>query len=194
MKRYKVCDKTLPRYRVSKHRYNVLNRELFERFEAENPELVDWDTFKLINEKVNEELVKIAIENREGVKLPGQIGRINLSVFKIKKHFIDRKLDKDPDQIAFHTVHTNGLQGKVCWNMDHIAYQVKNHNYYGFRPYRGFCEAASRAFRETPERYLRAYLTGIKDQKDKNKQLFKDEQSANKLNSKTSDQPSQDPQ
>lgn len=190
MKRYKVIDKTLPRYRLSKYRHNIVSRELFDSFLKKYPDMnVDWVKFKTISGAINEEYVEEIVASREGAVLPAQMGKIWCGLFPLKK--VERVVPTDDHTKYMSFGLINGTTGKVCWDFINIPYKVKNHHFYSFNGHRTLTNKASNAFRQTPEIFKSGYSRA-----DKYKSLIlkkqEHEQFLNGSNAETSDKSDKD--
>jgi len=156
MKRYKIVDKKAPRFRRSKYRYNIINRDLHERFVKESGIDIEWELFKQINEYINIEIRDTILNSRDGVILPKQMGNIWLGLFKMKERPLNEPYMRNTGNHAtYFSFETSGLQGKICWDFDNVKYKVKNYPYWGFIAHRDFKTKASHNFLENPELYSR---------------------------------------
>lgn len=152
MKRYKVTDKTLPRYRLSKYRYNIVNKELYEEFKKKNPEIpMEWKTFRDIAGAINEEYVQEVTTSREGAILPVQMGKLWCGMFTITRDPKTFQVGPDLNSRYLQFGNIDDLQGKICWDFIHVAYKVKNYPFFSFMGHRDFKAKASKSFSGTPE-------------------------------------------
>lgn len=156
MKRYKIVDRKAPRYRRSKYRYNLINKDLWNKFKEETKTNISWNEYKKINEYINLEIKAEAIRSREGVLLPEQMGNLWLGLFKLKERPINENLARNTGvHSTYFSFETSGLQGKILWDFDRVRYKVKNYPYWGFIAHRDFKTEASHSFKEVPELYSR---------------------------------------
>lgn len=156
MQRYKIVDKKAPRFRRSKFRYNLVNKDLWKRFIDETGIDVSWDEFRDINASIGLEITNMAIEERDGVILPEQMGNIWLGLFKMATRPLNEQhMRTTGEHATFFSFETFGLQGKICWDFDNCRYKVKNYPYWGFVGHRDFKTKASHNFKENPELYKR---------------------------------------
>lgn len=187
MKNYRVVDKKEPRFRVSKYRYMPINKEFFEDFKKDNPNIrMDFITFREIIIAINEEYVNFVIENRDGVFLPKGLGRLYLGLYPRKER---RKLDHSDGKVeqVFQAFETGGFEGKIMWCWDNVKYKTDNVNYFSFIGYRNFKTRASQAFINNPELYIR----DVKRVK-KEEYLKRKENARTQINSPICDKPSED--
>lgn len=161
MIRYKVFDKTKPRYRIAKHRYNLVNLSLFEEFNYYYPDLTNWQIFKKINERFAYHLRQCALNNREGIILPAQMGRISLRMFKCE----------NPHLSLIKKIETDYKTGKICWDTRFVRYKIKVQPFYSFHAHRDFKGEAHERFSENPDHYQLFDLKDYIEQKNKKIQL-----------------------
>lgn len=159
MKEYIPIDRKEPRFRLSKYRYIVLNRDLFDRFKKENPNLkMDYIVFKDIIGAISERYVDLAIQERDGIYLPAGMGKIQLCMFKVgerqENSYLSKQIGK---RITHFDLHSDSMVGKIIWCMDGVKYKTDNTRYYAFFGHRTFKNKASHAFRTVPEFYAREY-------------------------------------
>jgi len=170
MKRYKIVDKKAPRFRRAKYRYNLLNRDLHEKFVEETGLDVDWKFFKKVNEYINLEIRDVALSSRSGVILPKQMGNVWLGLFKMKERPLNEPYIRNTGNHAtYFSFETSGMQGKICWDFDKVKYRVKNYPFWGFIAHRDFKTKASKNFLENPELYSR--INGIVKNQEYEKKL-----------------------
>ncbi len=156
MKRYKIVDRKAPRFRRAKYRYNLINRHLHERFLKETNIDIEWDLFKSINEYINIEIRDVALNTREGIILPKQMGNIWLGLFKMKERALNEQYARNTgNHSTYFSFETSGMQGKICWDFDKVKYKVKNHPFWGFIAHRDFKTKASSNFLQNAEIYTR---------------------------------------
>lgn len=179
MKRYKIVDKKAPRFRRSKYRYNVINKDLHQRFVEETNIDIEWELFKEINKYINLEIRDTAIKSRNGVILPKQMGNIWLGLFKMKERPLNEPYIRNTGNHAtYFSFETSGLQGKICWDFNNVKYKVRNYTYWGFVGHRDFKTMASHNFLENPELYTK--INSIV----KREEIFKKTKLENEFNNK----------
>lgn len=185
MKVYKIIDPTEPRFRISKYRHIVINRTLWERYNEESEQKIDYETFKKIGEEISKEIVNIAISERDGVVLPERMGRIWLGLFKTKNPFSDKEVLRNHGlDVKRFSFETNGFQGKIVWDFNNIRYKFRDHEFYSFEAHRSFKTISSHNFKNNPELFVRKDLS--KSEKGKRQKLEQDE--LNRRGSNKSDQ------
>lgn len=182
---YKQCDRKAPRFRKTKWRYDIINKDLYNRFLKLNEGFhIEYDDFHLINEMINIEIRKYAVENREGIILPKGLGRIWLGLFPAKRN---RLLETG---VIDYNFNTGGFKGKICWDFDFVKYRIENGEYYGFNAHRDFKQQVSKRFNANPSLYMRIDSTIKKGQGYKKRKLEENER--DRLNAQISDQSGED--
>lgn len=157
----------------------------------EHPHMdMTWEEFKHINLSINKTIMDEAFNERDGISLPGQMGRIYLGLFKTDK-FKGEKLPVD-QYIRLNPLYIGEFDGKIVWDFRNVNYKVENRNFYAFIGHRNFKERAHKTFRETPEPYFRLFsLKGTDVEYEKRLKLEEYEQRY-ELDSASGDQPDQD--
>ena len=160
MKLYKIVDRKAPRYRRAKHRYNLINKDLWAKFVTETGIKLSWEQFKEISQEINTEARNLALENREGVMLPEQMGHLWMGLFPAKERILNEPYARNTGNHATHfSFETFGMQGKIVWEFTRkVRYKVKNHQFWGFIAHRDFKTKASNNFKDNPELYRRINL------------------------------------
>jgi hypothetical protein len=170
----KKPDIKAPRFRTQKWRYSFINRELYEEFLKENPKYhIEYEDFKLINSKINEEIIDLTINNREGVTLPKGMGRFCIGLFPTKNN-----------------LNSGDMRGKIMWDFKYNRYKIRHKVYYGFVAHRTFKRTVSKALGENYGMYLKIRTIQVAHERYKIRKLIKSER--NKLNNQVCDQPSED--
>lgn len=186
---FKEQDLNAPRFRLAKYRYNLITKELYDKFRWDHPMTkISWAEFRKINETINDTYFREILTNREGAILPGQMGRIWLGLFKPKikprAKYINRETGIRP---IFFSFETGGLLGKIIWDFKLTRYKVKNHEFYGFAAHRDLKRMTSECFKNNPEFYSRRY--GIIRREERLKNINKEnlERALSKLNDTSGD-------
>lgn len=187
----KICrpsDRHEPRFNIKQWRYTPLNKELFDKFKKANPNIeIEYAFFKDTIISINEEIINYVMNNYEGIFLPQGMGRIYLALFPPKEKKINDKIIQETGIAAsYHNFDSGGFLGKIVWLFDDTRYKSENLKYYGFVGCRVFKNRVSKAFRETPEKYVREAHTIRRHEFFKRKNNERDE-----INSQSSDQPDQ---
>lgn len=181
----KEPDRNAPRYRTTKWRYDIINKELHQKFIDANPDVkISWLEFKEINKQINLQIIKETSDNREGVLLPANNGRLWLGLFPPSRRTL-----LETGEIAFN-FETSSMKGKICWDFDLNRYRLKNYDFYAFMAHRKFKQVACRSFRETPERYMR--INGLIRKFEYHKKRRLEENELNEFNNQVCDQSDKD--
>lgn len=173
MKYYKKTDKTRPRFRISKYRYNLINKDLHKSFVEKTGIKMTWKEFKDIAGAISDEYVKIAIEERDGVALAKGMGNVYLALYPFSREAVEYLRTKATEDMYHHFF--KEFDGKVTWDFRCLKYRVKNRMYWSFKPHRNFKTAAHHAFLEQPERYKRVRTHERNMGRIKIQKLLKDE-------------------
>lgn len=186
MRNYIHVDKKEPRFRVSKYRFQSINREMFAEFEQKHPNIkMDYLTFKDIIMAINQEIVNLVIDNRDGVFLPKGMGRLYLGLYPFK---VAKKIEENGKiKKVLLDFQIGNSQGKIMWSWSNVKYRTDNLNYFSFIGHRDFKTRASHAFINNPERYVRDIKSIRKEEILKRKEYGR-----TKINSQICDQPIED--
>lgn len=170
-KSLKPVDKKAPRFRKSKYRYKVLNRDFHSRYVRIFNSNIDYDTFKSIIQDFNTEITNEVIENRDGVKLPAMMGVMALCSFKPKTNPpLDWKSVTEYNlKIKDLNLRTNELACKIVYSVYGSKYRFKHFHLWRFEGCRTFKTRVSEAFRNNFNKYKRM------DNKSRISKMFRDD-------------------
>lgn len=162
MRERKKCVRGAPKY-LSK-RIRVCTFSFLRKFFKTHKEFKELrqkenfkEKFKEMQKAIrffNEELFKVAIENRDGVKLPEGLGHIYLGSCIPKKtvnHALSNQLGRD---IRYTNNNTDGKLLKISYTARSKSYNFENKTMWNFFASVGFRQAASKAFSENYQMYL----------------------------------------
>lgn len=173
---YKEPDRLGPRFRATGYRYNLINKELYQRFMMQDPNVnIDYDVFHYIGEQISLEIIEQVRANREGVILPKGMGRIWLGLFPPKRRTLSET------GLIEHNFHSGNMKGKICWDYDFVKYKIENYEYYGFLAHRDFKKVASNAFKNNAELYIRINNL-IRAYESRKKRKLEENEQHNRLN------------
>ena len=178
---YKIADKKAPRFRFAKWRYNFINTDLHKAFLKENSNYdISYSDFKLVAETINLEIINQSINNRDGILIPRNLGRIWLGLYnKGRKVFIESGLLRIDENLQT-------LIGKIKWDHDFCHIKPDNHEFYSFHAHRDFKGLASKAFIENPGIYHRSPTERrVEHIKERNLEENERNQSNNKICNKS---------
>lgn len=157
----KPRDRKAPRFRWSKYRHNVLNRDLFKSFKTKFPKssINEWSKFKAIIEEFNTAFSDEVVTNRDGAKLPGHMGFMALCSFKPKMDKLTPKnwggIDETGLQIKDLNLQTDELACKIIYSVYHAKYKSNHMHIWKFVGCRQFKTKASMAFRKNFNKFKR---------------------------------------
>jgi hypothetical protein len=155
VKECKKPDLNAPRYRPK--RLNLTNIEFHESFIKENPKYADLslEKFKQIISTFNELIWKTAVEERDGVELPEQLGYIFIGSCPRKKSNVDFK-----KSIAYGRVIQNQnwesdqFTAKIFYTNFETKYRFKNHDLWGFEGLRDFKRCVGQTYPKEWKKYI----------------------------------------
>lgn len=158
LQKIKIRDRKAPRFRWSRGRYIVLNRELFQNYKAavEKP-IEDYNLFKDIIEDFNEEIKNSVISNRDGFKLPAMMGVMGICSYKTKtRPPVDWAASEESGlKLREYNLHTGGLSCKIVYSVYKAKYKFRNWALWRFEGNRDFKTRVSSAFIEDYTYYKR---------------------------------------
>lgn len=157
MRKKLILDYTAPRYRPESTQ--IFTTQFFKKFFKQHPEFKELDKKHSIQEKkawiqfFNEGLGDIAIENRDGVKLPEGLGFIYLGTIKPKIK-VNAKLSNELGYNINHTNnHSDGKLLKITYSARPKNYNFENKDLWKFLKAHSFKEKASKAFKDNWNKY-----------------------------------------
>lgn len=157
MTSFRAPDLSAPRFKSKK--LNLLNKGLFEAFIEKHPEYkgkIDLNDFKSIVMTYNGVIRDTAINFRDGVELPQDLGYL-----LIAKCNRSEKLNPDfRSSIKYGKVvpHTNwdsdNYLAKICYSNYSLKYRFKDRELWSFVPTKVFRQDVSKNFAEMYNRYI----------------------------------------
>lgn len=151
MKKKLKLDPKAPRYRSEST--TIATAKFFQKFFKEHPE---WKPFrkqftdaklKEMIRFVNVDLRQKAIDNRDGVYLPQQMGWIYLGTIKEPKRRINAKLSNELGyNVNYTNNHTDGKMLKIVHSSGHRSFKYENKDLFRFYAADDFKEHASKEF------------------------------------------------
>jgi hypothetical protein len=153
---YKKPDVKAPRYRPSS--LNILNMELYNRFLEKYPEYKDrdYEEFKEIISTFNEALWNTALENRDGVELPENLGNVFIGTcWKKKGKNVDfHKSAQYGKLVTNHNHETDGRLAKIFYTNYNNKYRFVNRVMWMFKGGRDFKRAIGKHYPENWKMYI----------------------------------------
>lgn len=155
-KTFKKPDLNAPRYRPRK--CNLLNVEFHKKFIAKYPRYADLDllTVKKIVSSFNGALWQTAVDYRDGIELPEQLGYV----------FIGTCPKKKGDNPNYYLSLQHGIKtqnqnwesdqyiAKIFYTNFETKYKFKNHELWGFTAVRDFKRTVAHVYPQEWKKYL----------------------------------------
>jgi hypothetical protein len=156
MKEFKKPDLKAPRFRPSV--YNLLNKEFFESFRDRYPKYKDADdnVLKNIIKLFNQTMWQTAIDNRDGVQIPEQIGWLFIGTCQqSKKNNIDFAKSKQYGiAVTNKNWATDGKLAKIFFSNFAPKHKIRNREFWMFVGCRDFKRAVAKAYPENWQMYI----------------------------------------
>ena len=156
MNTYKKPNRKGPRYRSG--RISALKKSGYIAFCEKFPKYshLSFDQFKKIIVAFNEAIVEDAVENREGVSLPENLGLIFLGSCPYpKKINVNAKISMNVGFASNHqNWHSDNRLLKIFYTNSADKYGFSNRNLWAFKAVRPFKKKASDAFKKNFSKYL----------------------------------------
>lgn len=156
MRKKLILDYTAPRYRPDST--TVANENFFRTFFKQNPQFKQLrkkysdKELKSFIKTFNEKLAQTAIDNRDGVYLPEQLGWIYLATIKRPKRTVNNKVSNEHGyDIAFPNHHSDGKLLKIAYS--NRSSNFENKDLWMFAASHDFKDKASKAFAQNYMRY-----------------------------------------
>ena len=158
MRKRLILDYTAPRHRPDSRQ--IFTTQFFKKFFKQHPEFKELDEKYTIQEKkefikfFNECLGDIAIENRDGVKLPEGLGFIYLGTLKTKTKINNKLSNEVGYNINYTNNHSDGKLLKITYSSRPKSYNFENKELWSFKKAHTFKEKASKAFKDNWNKYM----------------------------------------
>lgn len=152
---YKKPDLNAPRYRPKK--LNFTNKEFYDKFLKDNPKYnsLTVEQFKKIIETFNGKIWKTAIEQRDGVQLPEQLGYIFIGSCPRKKSNVDfKKSEYYGVVLQNQNWESDHFLAKIFYTNFETKYRFKNHELWGFKGVRDFTRAVGKTYPKEWKKYV----------------------------------------
>jgi hypothetical protein len=154
-KKYKKPDLTAPRYRPKK--LNLTNTDFYNKFLEENPKYnnLSVNSFKNIISTFNGLIWETALNDRNGIQLPEQLGYIFIGSCPKKKSNVDfKKSEKYGFVLQNQNWESDQHLAKIFYTNYETKYRFKNHDLWGFKGVRDFTRSLGKAYREDWKKYV----------------------------------------
>lgn len=153
---YKGPDLNAPRYR--KTAVNLMNQETFKRFVEKYPEHKDktYEEFKRNINIFNEALWKTAIEHRDGIELPENLGNIFIATCKRtkRKNINFGESAKYKKTVTNQNHETDGKNCKIFYTNYDNKYKFMNRIMWMFQGSRDFKREVANTYPQDWKKYI----------------------------------------
>lgn len=152
---FKKPDLTAPRYRPKK--LNLTNVDFYNKFIQDNPKYsnLSLEDFKKIISTFNGEIWKTAINDRDGIELPEQLGYIFIGSCPRKKSNIDFSKSKEyGTNIQHQNWESDNFTAKIFYTNYETKYRFSNHDLWGFKGVRNFTRTVGQTYPLEWKKYL----------------------------------------
>lgn len=153
--KYKKPDLNAPRYRPKK--LNFTNIDFYEKFIADNPKHshLTLEQFKNIIKLFNGKIWKAAVEERDGVQLPEQLGYIFIGSCPRKKSNVDFKKSEHYGVVLQNqNWESDQFVAKIFYTNYETKYRFKNHELWGFKGVRDFTRTVGQTYPKEWKKYV----------------------------------------
>lgn len=154
-KTFKKPDLTAPRYRPKK--LNLTNLDFYNKFIEENPKYasLSMEQFKQIITTFNGEIWKTAVNERDGIELPEQLGFIFIGSCPRKKSNIDfSKSSELGVSIQHQNWESDNFTAKIFYTNYETKYKFRNNELWGFKGIRDFTRSVGKTYPKEWKKYL----------------------------------------
>lgn len=155
-KKYKTPDLNAPRYRPK--RLNLTNSDFYKQFVKDNPKYskLDIKDFKKIIEHFNGKIWKNAIQQRDGVQLPEQLGYLFIGTCPRKKgeNTDYNKSARYGVKLQNQNWESDQYTAKIFYTNFETKYRFKNHELWGFVGVRDFKRSVAKAYPQEWKKYV----------------------------------------
>lgn len=140
VKKFNKPDLNAPRYRPKK--LNICNQHFFEKFIQDNPKHsgINVSQFKDVIKTFNGLIWQEAVDYRDGVELPEQLGYLFIGTCqRRKKESVDYKKSSDyGTRIQNQNWESDNYMAKIFYTNFETKYRFKHHDLWGFTALRDF--------------------------------------------------------
>lgn len=155
-KKYKTPDLNAARYRPK--RLNLTNSNFYKQFIKDNPKYskLDIKDFKKIIEHFNGKIWKNAIQERDGIQLPEQLGYIFIGTCPRKKgeNTDYSKSARYGVKLQNQNWESDQYTAKIFYTNFETKYRFKNHELWGFVGVRDFKRSVAKAYPQEWKKYV----------------------------------------
>jgi len=156
LENFKKPDVKAPRNRPTS--LNLVKRKLFDKFVEKYPEYKDrdYEEFKEIIYNFNEQLWKTAIEYRDGVELPENLGNIFIGTcWRTKRKNINFGKSAQYEKMLTNQNHeTDGKVCKIFYTNYENKYRFANRVFWMFKGCRDFKRTLAKTYPDNWKKYV----------------------------------------
>jgi hypothetical protein len=154
-KPFKIPDLNAPRYRPK--RLNLTNKETYDKFIRDNPKCskISIEQFKEVISTFNRSIWQTAINDRDGIELPEQLGFIFIGSCPRKKSNIDFAKSKQYGTILQHqNWESDQYTAKIFYTNFETKYKFKYNDLWGFTGLRDFTRMVGKTYPTEWKKYV----------------------------------------
>lgn len=156
VKKFNKPDLTAPRYRPKK--LNICNQSFYEKFVQENPKYTGLtiSQFKDVIKTFNGLIWQTAVDQRDGVELPEQLGYLFIGTCpRRKKESVDYKKSADlGTRVQNQNWESDNYMAKIFYTNFETKYRFKHHDLWGFTGVRDFKRSVAHAYPQQWKMYV----------------------------------------
>ena len=155
-KQYKKPDLNAPRYRPKK--FNLTNVDFYNKFIEDNPKYssLTINDFKNVIKTFNGFIWKAAIDERDGVQLPEQLGYLFIGSCsrKTTDNTDYKKSEYYGVKIQNQNWESDQFVAKIFYTNFETKYRFKNHDLWGFTGLRDFKRSVAKTYPTEWKKYV----------------------------------------
>lgn len=156
MKKFNKPDLNAPRFRPKK--LNLCNQSFYEKFIQENPRYsgISISQFKDVIKTFNGLIWQNAVDHRDGVELPEQLGYIFIGTCeRRKRESVDYKKSAEyGTRIQNQNWESDNYMAKIFYTNFETKYRFKHHDLWGFSALRDFKRSVAHKYPKQWKMYV----------------------------------------
>lgn len=156
MRTYKKPDLNAPRYRPSK--LNFTNLGFYNKFIEEHPiyAFLTYEKFKEVIKTFNGKIWETAIQDRDGIELPEQLGFIFIGTCPraVKENVDYKKSEHYGKAVQNQNWESDQYIAKIFYTSFEIKYSFKHHDMWGFVGLRDFKRTVAKVYPTDWKKYV----------------------------------------
>lgn len=154
-KAYKKPDLNAPRYRPKK--LNFTNTDFYHQFVKDNPRFnsISMDKFKKVISSFNGKIWETAVQDRDGIELPEQLGFIFIGTCPRKKSNVDFGKSIQHGVVLQHqNWDSDNYMAKIFYTNYETKYRFKHNDLWGFAGLRDFKRSVGKTYPTEWKKYV----------------------------------------